>query len=327
MNRDKGHSHSTLLGNMAGGGAIACWSLAGVGTALGTRTLDAWEFLAMVALTGFLFLCVIQLVQRRPLVALIRHRRRIYAAAILGFTAYEVLLTLAIALASEDGLGQVLLLNYLWPVILAVLAGIFLGGIVHRTMFVLAIVLALTGLLLAMDLARLWHVPETLIPHALGTTAAVIWGIYSLLIRRWDALLTHNSAALNCLLCSLTCLIVVLLRGRSGDILERLNAVTVLSVLVTGVVVTGLAYLLWEHAMRRGDVPLVALMSYMTPILSILLVVLVFRESFRPSLSFAVAAVVAAALMGHYACTTSKKRRKKKPEDHVCFNSDKGALT
>jgi len=60
--------------------------------------------------------------------------------------------------------------------------------------------------------------------------------------------------------------------------------------------VTGAAYIFWDHAMRRGDMVLVAALSYLTPLLSTLFSAVYLGVVPAPAIWVACALVIAGAV-------------------------------
>ena len=161
------------------------------------------------------------------------------------------------------------LLNYLWPLLIVVFAGL-VGGVTVRAGqwagtllgLVAAALLVTRGHGLQVDRA---HVPGYL--AALG--AAVIWAAYSVLNRRFADVPT---AAI-----TVACAGVAVLGAAVHLLFERTVAPgaaqwPVLAVMGAGPV--GAAFWLWDHGTKRGDIALLGSLSYLAPLLSTLLLVI-----------------------------------------------------
>jgi drug/metabolite transporter (DMT)-like permease len=186
------------------------------------------------------------------------------------FIAYMLLLFLAIGLA--DNRQQVLeigLLNYLWPV-LTVLLSVWLLGAPAGRLLVLGAGLALLGtfLVLTHNAQLTWqrvteHVFTNPTPYVLGLTAALCWALYSVLTRRWAA--GRADGAIDVFLPTTALALVGLAFVTHEPRLWQVRPLAEASFLG---VATYFAYGLWDTAMRRGEALLVAVGSYITPLLS-----------------------------------------------------------
>ena len=72
-------------------------------------------YLTCMSATGVATLVVLRLAQRRNPLSLFRLPWRVALAGFIGVAVYTVLLATAFGMARDQDLGQVSLLNYLWP--------------------------------------------------------------------------------------------------------------------------------------------------------------------------------------------------------------------
>lgn len=160
------------------------------------------------------------------------------------------------------------LLNYLWPLLIVVFAGL-VGGVTVRAGqwagtllgLVAAALLVTRGHGLQVDRA---HIPGYL--AALG--AAVIWAAYSVLNRRFAEVPT---AAI-----TVACAGVSVLGAAAHLLFERTvppDAIQWRVLVVMGIGPVGAAFWLWDHGTKRGDIALLGSLSYLAPLLSTLLLV------------------------------------------------------
>lgn len=187
------------------------------------------------------------------------------------FAAYMVCLYLAIGLAANrQQTLEVAVLNYLWPSLTLVLAIPILGARV-RAVFPIGVVLAVAGAVLAPLRFEDWN-PSAMVdnlrfhpwPYVLAAAAALLWSLYSNLSRRWAA---HAEGGAVPLFSIGTGLGLLALRPWfpepshwSPGAFAELAFMAVFPCLV--------AYSMWDRAVRRGNVTLVAALSYAIPVLS-----------------------------------------------------------
>jgi drug/metabolite transporter (DMT)-like permease len=225
-----------------------------------------------VYLAGGAF-CLAYLCSSRTRVAQIRHLSRRY---VLGcgtlFVVYMLALYLAIGRAADRHQAlEVGLVNYLWPT-----STILLSLLLLRKKALLSLapgtLLALLGVYLVLSqgasvswASLLSNVGANPSAYALALVAAISWGLYSNLARRWGG--SESGGAVTVFIPA-TGMALLLLRFMSGEH-PTWHLRTVIEVAFMGTATT-LGYLLWDSAMRRGDLVLVAACSYLTPLFSVL---------------------------------------------------------
>jgi drug/metabolite transporter (DMT)-like permease len=255
---------------MGGFGAILLWSMTvALVRSLSERLGPLTAATAVYAISGALGLGALLLRGRwRPLLE--RGSRRYLVGCGSLFVAYMLFFFLAVGKAT--GREQVLelgLLNYLWPV-LTLLGAVVLLGRKARWSLWPGIVLALAGmwLVLAQGGGASWssllgHVAQAPVAYACGALAAISWALYSVLARRWGGAAGGGAVGLFLPLTGAVLLPLSLL----ADEPRAWSWPVAGEALFLGVA-TFAAYGLWDTAMRRGNVVLVAAGSFMTPLLS-----------------------------------------------------------
>ncbi len=187
------------------------------------------------------------------------------------FVAYIVLLYLAVgSAATRTQVLAVGLINYLWPGLSLVFSIPILGGRA-KPLLPVGILLALAGVWLAttgseVTLADLLAEPGAALPYGLSFAAAVCWALYSNLSRKWAGESEGNGVPLFLLASGA---ILGLLRLAQPEV-PQWSARAVLELLYMALFPGMLAYVLWDVAVRRGEILLVASLSYLTPLLSTL---------------------------------------------------------
>jgi drug/metabolite transporter (DMT)-like permease len=215
------------------------------------------------------------------------------------FVGYMLLLYLAIGLAISN--AQVIavgLANYLWPSLI-LLFSIPVLGKRARIWLLPGIGMALAGTWLATTQNRssLWPdlLGPELLPVLLALGAAVCWGLYSTLARRWAS--QQGSAVPLFLLAS--GLVFLLLRFLGNEPWQW-SAELLFPLAYMVVFPAWLGYLLWDIAMQRGDMTLVTAFSYFTPLLSTLISLLVLQVAPSPLLGLAALLVTAGAVVSKW---------------------------
>lgn len=277
-------SSSPLQANLYALGAIALWaSLASLGVSL--------THIPPFLLTGITL--IIGSVPAWPFVlrdpSQWRIPMRTLALGVYGLFAYHFLLFIALRHAPPV---EANLVNYLWPLFIVVLAPVVLPGVALRVPHVVAALLGFGGAAIAIVGGR--ELSGTLawgyIPAA---AAAFIWATYSLMTKRVTAFPTTAiglfglvSGALS-LLCHVLLEPSVTLQARDWSLLA-----------VLGLGPLGGAFYLWDKALKLGDARHIGILSYITPLASTTLLIVVSGRSFSWSIGLATAMIISAAVMG-----------------------------
>jgi len=160
------------------------------------------------------------------------------------------------------------LLNYMWPLLIVVFAGLF-GGVSVRAGQWLGTALGLVAAVLLVTRGRGLEVDPAHVPGYLAALgAALIWSIYSVLNRRYADVPT---AAI-----TVACAGVAMLGAIAHLISEQTIAPTASQwtvLVLMGIGPVGAAFWLWDHGTKRGDIALLGSLSYLAPLLSTLLLV------------------------------------------------------
>jgi drug/metabolite transporter (DMT)-like permease len=267
-------------------GAIALWALL---ASLGVSLKHVPPFL----LTGISLLVGSTL----ALPHVLRDRRQwripptTLALGVYGLFGFHFLLFIALRHAPAV---EANLVNYLWPLFMVVLAPLFLRRVQLRTVHVAAALLGFAGAAVAIlgaasgSSAGGWswgYVP------ALGS--ALIWASYSLLTQRVAAFPT---AAIG--LFGLVSGALSLLCHWALEPAATLSAQDWLLLAVMGLGPLGAAFFLWDKALKLGDARQIGILSYLTPLGSTALLMVVSGRALSWSIGLAAAMIIGAAVLG-----------------------------
>ncbi|WP_395055142.1 DMT family transporter [Polaromonas sp.] len=267
-------------------GAIALWAtLASLGVAL--KHVPPFLLTGIALLIGSLLALPFVLKDRRlwaiPATTL--------TLGVYGLFGFHFLLFIALRHAPAV---EANLVNYLWPLFMVVLAPLFLKNMHLRAVHVAAALLGFAGAAVAILGARegaadggwSWGYLPAL-------ASAFIWASYSLLTQR---VAPFPTAAIGLFggvsgLLSLGCHWLLepatALSGRDWTLLA-----------VMGLGPLGAAFFLWDKALKLGDARQIGILSYLTPLCSTALLMLVSGRVLSWSIALAAAMIIGAAVLG-----------------------------
>ena len=184
---------------------------------------------------------------------------------IAGIFGYHFFLFLAFRLAPAV---EANLLNYLWPLLIVLLSPVLLPNMALRRQHIVAAGLGFIGAALIVTKGSLSLEARFITGYACAVLAAFLWAAYSLLSKR---LPPYPTAAIG-----LFCLLSGGLSLLSHFVLEpaytpKMQEWIWLGLL--GIGPMGGAFFLWDLAMKLGDQREIGLLSFLTPLLSTLLLV------------------------------------------------------
>ncbi len=184
------------------------------------------------------------------------------------------------------------LVNYLWPLGIVVMAPLFLPGVRLGFMHVSAALLGFGGAALVILGGRTvtggfaWgYLP------ALG--AAFVWASYSLMTKR---VRPFPTAAIG--LFGLVSGVLSLVCHALMEPAVRLSSRDWGLITLMGLGPLGAAFFLWDAALKRGDARHIGLLSFLTPLLSTLLLLAVRGERPSATVGIAAAMIVGGAVLG-----------------------------
>lgn len=262
-------------------GAIALWSTL---AAMAVRVADVPPFL----LTGIALL-VGALVGGR---ALLRRPPPLPALAlgVYGLFGFHFFLFLALRLAPAV---EANLVNYLWPLLIVVLAPLIVPGIAWSARHALAAAVGFSGaaLLVVDSSPALGKAP--LAGYLFALASAVIWSTYSLATRRF----AHSPTGHVAWFCLVSGALALACHAAfEPRHLPRANEWGYIVALGLGPM--GAAFFLWDRALKTGDPRVLGNLAYLTPLLSTLLLVASGSGRFGPRHAGAMALIVAGAMLG-----------------------------
>jgi drug/metabolite transporter (DMT)-like permease len=248
---------------------------------LGTLTAAFWIY----TLAGLIGLAVAGLQPGNSLHSMLRLPRAYLWGCGTLFVVYIAALYLAVGSANNrTQVVAVGLLNYLWPGLSLIFSVPILKRKANHWLGV-GIAMAIVGVWMATaagsDSTIQTMLNEgSLLPYSLALLAAASWGLYSNLSRRWGGEEEGGAVPLFLLASGLLLGALRLASPETSTWSPRSLVELGYMALLPGM----LAYVLWDVAVRKGNLVLVASLSYLTPLLSTLFSILVLGVESGPYL-------------------------------------------
>lgn len=268
---------------MAAIGSILLWCTSGACFAKGAQLLGPMAYLALITATGVATVALLQGLRRRPLGDLFRLPLRVVVAGFWGVSFYTVILALAFGIAPAKAIGQVNLLNYLWPVWIVLFSAILIDEKTRLILTASGVLLGFTGIVVARGPSTLLGLPEDPLPLALALLGGLLWAGYSVLLRLWRIPEEQGGTAFHFTACAAMAAVLAAFRGE-WQALPPVTAEALFWVFFGGIGPVGLAYHWWEIGVKCGNVPLISTLAYFTPVGSTILIGFLFREAMGPGL-------------------------------------------
>lgn len=214
---------------------------------------------------------------------------RTLALGVYGLFAYHFLLFIALRHAPPV---EANLVNYLWPLFIVVLSPVVLPGVALRLPHVLAALLGFGGAAIAIAGGR--ELSGTLAWGYLpALAAAFIWATYSLLTKRVAAFPT-TAIGLFGLVSGVLSLLCHVALEPAASLQPRDWALLV----AMGLGPLGASFFLWDKALKLGDARHIGILSYITPLASTALLIVVSGRQFSASIALATVMIIGAAILG-----------------------------
>jgi drug/metabolite transporter (DMT)-like permease len=286
-------SPPALYATAQGFAALLLWSSLATLTAI-AAPMPPFELAAITFTVGALVGLVYARATGQSLMELRKMPLGALALGVYGLLGYHVCYFYALQKAPPLDAN---LINYLWPLLIVVFSGLLplrVGGRPLRWWHIAGSLFGLAGTMLVLmkSGANLAFTGATG-GYAAALASAVIWASYSVASRLFSTVPSTAVIAS----CAATAAGALLLHVLSEATQLPRSPAAWAAVLAMGLGPVGLAFYLWDRGMKHGDLRLLGVASYATPLLSTALLALFGLGTAGPALWLAVLLVTGGALL------------------------------
>jgi drug/metabolite transporter (DMT)-like permease len=247
---------------LIGFSAVLLWSLLASLTAA-SGTMPAFQLTAITFAVGGLSLLLI----RPGSLKAMRQPPKVWLLGVGGLFGYHFLYFFALRSAPPVEAG---LINYLWPLLIVVFSA-FLPGERLKWQHVAGCLLALAGAVLVVTKGRGFTLEAQYLPGYLAALcAAVAWASYSVLSRRFASVPSEAITGF----CLVTAVLAAICHFAFEQTVWPATIWQWAAVIGLGLGPVGLAFYVWDIGVKQGDIQVLGAASYLTPLLSTLVLIL-----------------------------------------------------
>ena len=273
---------------LVGSGAIGLWSTLALVTTL-TGAVPPFLMVGLTFTVAALLMAAKWIASGERILEKLVWPARVWALGVYGLFGYHALYFLALKTAPAV---EANLVNYLWP-LLIVLFSALLPGERLRWFHVAGAALGLAGAaILTLGGGKLALSWAFALGYGAALGCALVWSSYSVLSRRFGEVPSDSVGGF----CAATAIL--------GFVAHALFEAPLwpqgwqwAAVAALGVGPVGLAFYLWDHGMKRGDIRALGALSYATPLLSTVLLILFGGGALTWQVAVAAALIVGGALL------------------------------
>ena len=248
-----------------GGIAILVWSTLAILTTL-ISGVPPFQLVSMAFSIAFIIGLLYLKLRGSSVKVLFTQPLPVWILGIWGLFGYHFLYFVAFRHAPPV---EVNLLNYLWPLLIVLLSALFLRERL-RWWHLLGTTLALLGTFILLTSGNEIILESgNVLGYAAALGAAVVWSTYSVISRKFRQVPTEMVAGY----CGVTAILAFL----SHLIFESTvtpQGVEWVIIVAIGLGPVGSAFYVWDHGVKRGDIRVLGVASYIIPLLSTGLLVL-----------------------------------------------------
>ncbi len=280
----KTHSLATAVGCIA----IFLWGILALLSQQAAQ-FPPFQLLAMCFSIAFIFMLLKWLILGQSISVLFRQPPIAWLIGTLGLFLYHACYFIALAKAP---VLEVSLIAYLWPLLIVLLSALLPGENLYFKHIVGALV-SLLGCWILLGGPQSNFNSDYLSGYLFAAACAVIWSCYSVACRFVKQVPT-DAVGLFCAVCAL---LGWLCHFYFESSYTPDNSAQWLAVLGLGLGPLGLAFFAWDYGIKKGNIQLLGVLSYATPLISTLMLITFTNIQASTSIYLACSAIVLGALI------------------------------
>jgi len=289
---------ATLMGMTA----LLLWSSLAL---LAAQTSQLFPFLqlAICFFIGFVLSLIWQYKRYGTWFSKPKLRRSQWLVGIYGLFGYHFCYFFALRFAP---VLEVSLINYLWPLLLS----LFIARSGNRLFALMGGLIAFSGIFILLSNEQTTFTKQYVLGYLLAFSAAIIWASYSALLTKQKSDLKNIGwLSLAVSLLSFICHLIF------EPISLAINLTQWLYLLLIGVGPLGGAFYLWEYGLAKGNHRLLASISFLTPVMSSVLLALFAKAQWSLDMLIALLMILLGGIVTHtqsywsYFCDKNKTQK------------------
>ncbi len=254
--------------------AVLVWSFVALFTA-NVKRLPVFEIIAIM----FSFSCLLSIViisKRRRWHLIKEQPLSLWLYGMLGLGVYKVCYFLGFKFAPP---AHVAMFNYLWPIMIFFFAKMILGHHIESRHYWAAF-LGFCGVavLLSSEIYDLHFHWRYLLGYGLGFIGAIIWALYTITLVHFN----RAPVEVTGIFCGMAAFLALICHYE----LEVTLVPTMsewMYLLLLGLITSGVAYYFWAYGLMHGNYKVIAIFSYVKPVLSTCVLILFHQSAYTHS--------------------------------------------
>jgi len=292
----------TINTTLIGFTAIVLWGALALFTSLTGGLIPPFQLMAMTFTIAFALMLVRWLKQGHMGLRYIRQPLPAWLLMVGAYFGYHFCYFLALASAP---VVEASLIAYLWPLLIVLFAALLPGERLLAKHFAGA-VLALFGCYLIVGQGGAEFNWQYLNGYLLALVCAFIWSGFSVASR----FIKHVPTDAVGWFCLATALLALFAHLQLEQTVWPLTSLQWAGVIGLGLGPVGIAFFTWDHGVKHGNLPLLGVLAYAAPLISVVLLVLFGQAMASWNIAFACVLIVGGSLLAGW------KKQQQSPREH-----------
>ena len=276
---------ATFIGSIS----ILLWGSLALFTRLTDGAIPPFQMMAMTFSIAFILMSLRWWVQGH---IGLRHLRQPTLAWLLGVGGYFGYHFCYFVAMTKAPAVEVSLLAYLWPLLIVIFAAL-LPGEHFKLKYLIGALLALGGCGILIGKGGVEFQSEYLTGYLLALACAFIWSGYSVASRLVSAVPTDAVGWF----CAATALLALLCHLAWELTVWPSNGTQWMGILGLGLGPVGIAFFTWDYGVKHGNLPLLGILAYAAPLISVLLLIAAGEAQLTGTLLLACIAIISGSLI------------------------------